>query len=44
VCGTAASGKALERMSDRAFRAWTRRVIVTLGAVYLATGVHALRG
>jgi len=44
VCGTAASSKALERMSDGVFRTWTRRVIVTLGVVYLATGVHALRG
>ena len=44
LCGTALSGRVLERMSDGDFRKWTRRVIVTLGAVYLVSGVSALRG
>jgi uncharacterized membrane protein YfcA len=40
--GTSLSGRVLERMSDASFRAWTRRVIMALGVVYLATGVASL--
>lgn len=43
LAGTSLSGRVLERMSDSAFRRWTRRVIVALGAVYLVSGMTALR-
>jgi uncharacterized membrane protein YfcA len=42
--GTSFSGYVLERMSDASFRAWSRRTIVTLGVVYLASGVSELIG
>ncbi len=42
--GTSLSSAVLERMSDAAFRTWTRRTILTLGVVYLASGVSALIG
>jgi uncharacterized membrane protein YfcA len=40
--GTSLSGGVLRRMSDTSFRAWTRRVIMALGVVYLASGIAAL--
>jgi uncharacterized membrane protein YfcA len=42
--GTTLSAAVLERMSDASFRRWTRLTIVTLGVVYLASGVSALVG
>ncbi|HSN19639.1 MAG TPA: hypothetical protein VLS49_03125, partial [Usitatibacter sp.] len=44
LAGTRLSANVLERMSDVAFRLWTRRVIVVLGVLYLASGIGALRG
>lgn len=43
LAGTRLSGRVLERMSDNAFRLWTRRVIMALGAIYLVSGMTALR-
>ncbi len=34
-------GPVLERISDTAFRQWTRWTVMTLGAVYLGSGVNA---
>lgn len=39
VLGTTLSRSFLDRMSDRQFYHWTRRVILGLGAVYVAQGV-----
>jgi uncharacterized membrane protein YfcA len=39
--GTSASRAVLERMSDASFRVWTRRTVMTVGAVYLASGISA---
>lgn len=41
VTGTSASRRLLERISDASFRAWTRWVIMAIGAVYLASGLSA---
>jgi uncharacterized membrane protein YfcA len=41
--GTSLSRQVLERMSDVSFRLWTRWTVMTIGAVYLATGLIALR-
>lgn len=40
--GTKASGKLLEKISDAAFRRWTNRIVMGLGAFYLCTGLVAL--
>lgn len=40
--GTSASRSVLERMSDASFRMWTRRTVMTVGAVYLASGISAI--
>jgi uncharacterized membrane protein YfcA len=40
--GTSLSRQVLERMSDVSFRLWTRWTVMTIGAVYLATGLLAL--
>jgi hypothetical protein len=37
--GTSLSRQVLERISDAAFRNWTRWTVMTLGAVYLVSGV-----
>ena len=42
VLGTTLSARVLERMSDAAFRMWTKRVVMTIGVVYLASGVMML--
>lgn len=42
VAGTSASKLVLDRMSDAGFRTWTRRIVLGLGAIYLASGVWAL--
>ena len=39
VLGTTLSRSFLDRMSDRQFYYWTRRVILALGAVYVAQGI-----
>jgi len=40
--GTSLSRQVLERMSDASFRQWTRWTVMSIGSVYLATGVLAL--
>ncbi len=40
VVGTSLSGRVLERMSDASFRRWTRWTVMTLGALYLASGAR----
>ena len=42
--GTMLSRQVLERMSDASFRRWTRWTVMSLGAVYLATGLISLAG
>lgn len=44
VTGTTLSRKALEAMSDKDFRLWTRRVVSVIGVFYLANGLWALVG
>ena len=39
VVGTTLSRSFLDRMSDKQFYHWTRRVILALGAVYIAQGL-----
>jgi hypothetical protein len=39
VLGTTLSRSFLDRMSDKQFYHWTRRVILALGAVYFAQGI-----
>ena len=39
VMGTTLSRSVLDRMSDKQFYYWTRRVILAMGAVYIAQGV-----
>ena len=39
VLGTTLSRRFLDRLSDKQFYYWTRRVILALGAVYIAQGV-----
>jgi uncharacterized membrane protein YfcA len=38
--GTSLSRQVLERISETAFRQWTRWTVTALGAVYLASGVR----
>jgi uncharacterized protein len=40
--GTSLSRQVLERISDASFRQWTRWTVMTLGALYLASGVRLL--
>jgi len=44
VIGTSASRGALERLTDTDFRLWTRRTILGVSCVYLASGLYALLG
>jgi uncharacterized membrane protein YfcA len=37
--GTSLSTRVLERMNDNSFRMWTRRVVMTIGVFYLASGI-----
>jgi uncharacterized membrane protein YfcA len=39
IAGTTLAAQVLERMTDVGFRQWTRRVIFTVSAIYLARGV-----
>ena len=40
--GTTLSTRVLERMTDNSFRLWTRRVVMSIGVAYLASGVLLL--
>jgi len=40
--GTSLSKQVLERISDTSFRQWTRWTVMTLGVMYLASGVKLL--
>jgi uncharacterized membrane protein YfcA len=40
--GTQLSARVLEKMNDASFRVWTRRVVMTIGVFYLASGVLLL--
>jgi uncharacterized protein len=42
VLGTQLSRRLLDRMSDKQFYWWTRRVILALGVVYIVQGVWQL--
>jgi uncharacterized membrane protein YfcA len=42
LVGTTLSTRVLEKMNDTAFRMWTRRVVMTIGVFYLASGVLLL--
>ena len=42
VLGTTLSRGFLDRLSDRQFYYWTRRVVLGLGVVYIAQGVWQL--
>ena len=37
--GTSLSRRVLERISDASFRQWTRWTVMTLGVLYLASGL-----
>ena len=39
ILGTTLSRRFLDRLSDNQFYYWTRRVILAIGAVYIAQGV-----
>jgi uncharacterized membrane protein YfcA len=39
IAGTSASRAVLERMTDVQFRRWTQRLVMAIGAVYIAQGV-----
>ena len=39
VVGTTLSARVLEKMSDASFRTWTKRVVMTIGVFYLASGI-----
>jgi uncharacterized membrane protein YfcA len=40
--GTTLSTRVLEKMNDASFRMWTRRVVMTIGVAYLASGLLLL--
>lgn len=40
LVGTLIGGRILKKMSDRNFRVWTQRIVLTLGAVYLVKGAQ----
>lgn len=42
VVGTSLSRQVLERITDASFRLWTRWTVMTLGSIYLASGVMSL--
>ena len=39
VIGTTLSRSVLDRLSDRQFYYWTRRIVIAIGTVYIAQGV-----
>ena len=42
LVGTTLSTRVLEKMNDTSFRMWTRRVVMTIGTFYLASGILLL--
>ena len=42
LTGTSLSRRVLERMNDASFRFWTRATVMTLGLIYLASGIWLL--
>jgi len=44
IVGTTLSRQVLERISDHSFRQWTRWTVMTLGVMYLASGVKLAIG
>lgn len=42
VCGTTLAKPALHRFSNDAFQTWSRRLVLAVGAIYLAQGVGGL--
>ena len=44
VAGTTLGARGLARLSDTAFRAWTKRLVSAIGAVYAAQGLWMLFG
>lgn len=42
IVGTSLSRRVLDRMTDEAFRFWTRWTVMSLGLFYLASGVYML--
>lgn len=42
LVGTTLSTRVLEKMNDTSFRMWTRRVVMTIGVFYLASGILLL--
>lgn len=42
IAGTTLGAQLLERMSDRDFRRWTKRLVTAIGAVYVARGAALL--
>jgi uncharacterized membrane protein YfcA len=42
LVGTTLSTRVLEKMNDKSFRMWTRRVVMTIGTFYLASGILLL--
>jgi uncharacterized protein len=45
VIGTTLSRTVLERLTDAQFRTWTKYIVLTVGAVYMAQGIQlALAG
>jgi hypothetical protein len=44
IAGTSLAARVLERMTDAGFRAWTRRVIFAVSAIYLVRGVMLVWG
>lgn len=42
IAGTTLSRRVLERLTDASFRRWTRWAVMTMGAIYLATGAVLL--
>jgi uncharacterized membrane protein YfcA len=42
IAGTSLSRAVLERLTDAQFRLWTQRIVMAIGAVYMAQGLYAL--
>jgi uncharacterized membrane protein YfcA len=42
LAGTTMSTRVLEKMNDKSFRMWTRRVVMTIGVFYLGSGIVLL--
>jgi len=40
--GTTLSRSVLERMTDASFRLWTRWTVMSVGALYLLSGIRAI--